>query len=101
MDPRLGDPANCPSFGPVRPGSVSSRARLHGARCGYSPAAEKQERISLIRTAVERGVTFFDTAETLDLGLLTLQKREREDDPTRDNTANSARHPRAAVCDDT
>ena len=30
---------------------------------GYGPAADKQESISLIRLAVERGVTFFDTAE--------------------------------------
>jgi aryl-alcohol dehydrogenase-like predicted oxidoreductase len=30
---------------------------------GYGPAADKQEMISLIRTSVERGVTFFDTAE--------------------------------------
>ena len=30
---------------------------------GYGPAANKQEMISLIRTAVERGVTLFDTAE--------------------------------------
>jgi aryl-alcohol dehydrogenase-like predicted oxidoreductase len=30
---------------------------------GYGPAADKEEMISLIRTAVERGVTFFDTAE--------------------------------------
>ncbi len=30
---------------------------------GYGPAADKQEAISLIRSAVERGVTFFDTAE--------------------------------------
>jgi aryl-alcohol dehydrogenase-like predicted oxidoreductase len=30
---------------------------------GYGPAADKRESISLIRTAVERGVTFFDTAE--------------------------------------
>src|SRR5438309_10668828 len=30
---------------------------------GYGPAAEKQEMISLIRSAVEQGVTFFDTAE--------------------------------------
>jgi aryl-alcohol dehydrogenase-like predicted oxidoreductase len=29
----------------------------------YGPAADKQEMISLIRTAIERGVTFFDTAE--------------------------------------
>jgi aryl-alcohol dehydrogenase-like predicted oxidoreductase len=30
---------------------------------GYGPAGDRQEMISLIRTAVERGVTFFDTAE--------------------------------------
>ncbi len=30
---------------------------------GYGPAANKQDMIALIRTAVERGVTFFDTAE--------------------------------------
>src|SRR5213594_3124101 len=30
---------------------------------GYGPAADKQEMISLLRKAVERGVTFFDTAE--------------------------------------
>jgi aryl-alcohol dehydrogenase-like predicted oxidoreductase len=30
---------------------------------GYGPAGDKQEMISLIRSAVERGVTFFDTAE--------------------------------------
>jgi aryl-alcohol dehydrogenase-like predicted oxidoreductase len=30
---------------------------------GYGPPADRQEMISLIRTAVDRGVTFFDTAE--------------------------------------
>jgi aryl-alcohol dehydrogenase-like predicted oxidoreductase len=34
-----------------------------GMSFGYGPAANKQEMIALIRTAVERGVTFFDTAE--------------------------------------
>src|SRR5713226_5231142 len=34
-----------------------------GMSFGYGPAADKQEMISLIRTAAERGVTFFDTAE--------------------------------------
>src|SRR5437870_10794858 len=34
-----------------------------GMSYGYGPAADKQEMISLIRTAVERGVTLFDTAE--------------------------------------
>jgi aryl-alcohol dehydrogenase-like predicted oxidoreductase len=30
---------------------------------GYGPAADKQEMIALIRGAVQRGITFFDTAE--------------------------------------
>src|SRR5260370_11841480 len=34
-----------------------------GMSYGYGPAADKQEMISLIRSAVQRGVTFFDTAE--------------------------------------
>src|SRR5438552_16427699 len=34
-----------------------------GMSFGYGPAADKKEMIWLIRTAVERGVTFFDTAE--------------------------------------
>ncbi len=34
-----------------------------GMSFGYGPPADKQEMVSLIRTAVERGVTFFDTAE--------------------------------------
>src|SRR5262245_19831231 len=34
-----------------------------GMSFGYGPAADKQEMISLIRTALEHGVTFFDTAE--------------------------------------
>jgi aryl-alcohol dehydrogenase-like predicted oxidoreductase len=34
-----------------------------GMSYGYGPAQDKQEMISLIRSAVERGVTFFDTAE--------------------------------------
>src|SRR6202158_5704742 len=34
-----------------------------GMSFGYGPTADKQEMISLIRSAVERGVTFFDTAE--------------------------------------
>jgi len=35
-----------------------------GMSSGYGPAGDKQEMISVIRAAVERGVTFFDTAET-------------------------------------
>jgi aryl-alcohol dehydrogenase-like predicted oxidoreductase len=34
-----------------------------GLSFGYGPPVEKQQGISLIRSAVERGVTFFDTAE--------------------------------------
>src|SRR5207344_1992150 len=34
-----------------------------GLSFGYGPATEKQAAIALIRAAVERGVTFFDTAE--------------------------------------
>jgi aryl-alcohol dehydrogenase-like predicted oxidoreductase len=34
-----------------------------GMTFSYGPPADKKEMISLIRTAVERGVTFFDTAE--------------------------------------
>jgi len=34
-----------------------------GMSFGYGPAADKNEMISLIRSAVERGITFFDTAE--------------------------------------
>jgi aryl-alcohol dehydrogenase-like predicted oxidoreductase len=34
-----------------------------GLSFGYGPAVDKREGIALIRAAVERGVTFFDTAE--------------------------------------
>src|SRR3984893_5608614 len=34
-----------------------------GLSSGLGPATEKSEAIKLIRAAVERGVTFFDTAE--------------------------------------
>ena len=34
-----------------------------GMSSSYGPPADKQEMISLIRTAAERGITFFDTAE--------------------------------------
>src|SRR5919197_3776022 len=34
-----------------------------GMSFGYGPPKEKQEMIALIRSAVEQGVTFFDTAE--------------------------------------
>jgi aryl-alcohol dehydrogenase-like predicted oxidoreductase len=34
-----------------------------GMSFGYGPPADKREMISLVRSAVERGITFFDTAE--------------------------------------
>jgi len=34
-----------------------------GMSMSYGPAGDKMEMVSLLRTAVERGVTFFDTAE--------------------------------------
>src|SRR5262252_3100942 len=34
-----------------------------GMTFAYGPASDKQEMISLLRAAVDRGVTFFDTAE--------------------------------------
>jgi aryl-alcohol dehydrogenase-like predicted oxidoreductase len=34
-----------------------------GMSYGYGPAHDKKEMISVIRSAVEHGVTFFDTAE--------------------------------------
>src|SRR4051812_5620869 len=34
-----------------------------GMSYGYGPPADKQDMIALIRAAVERGLTFFDTAE--------------------------------------
>jgi len=34
-----------------------------GMSMSYGPAGDMKEMISLLRTAVERGVTFFDTAE--------------------------------------
>lgn len=34
-----------------------------GMSFSYGPAGDKQEMISLLRSAVERGITFFDTAE--------------------------------------
>ena len=34
-----------------------------GMSFGYGPPADRQKMIALIRAAVERGVTFFDTAE--------------------------------------
>jgi len=47
-----------------RPGSSGYRARLHGHEPELQPPpADRQEMISLLPSAVERGITFFDTAE--------------------------------------
>src|SRR5438445_12460068 len=47
-----------------------------GMSFGYGPAADKKEMVSLIRSAVERGVTFFDTAEVY--GPFTNEQLVRE-----------------------
>src|SRR5256885_219821 len=67
---------NCGRLFPCRGGTMQKRklgksnleVSAIGLGCmgmsfGYGPAGEKQEMISVIRAAVERGVTFFDTAE--------------------------------------
>jgi hypothetical protein len=56
--------------------SSRSTSLLVGLGCmsmsgGYGPAGDKQEMISVIRAAVERGVTFFDTAQVYGLFLAT------------------------------
>src|SRR5437762_2037433 len=47
-----------------------------GMSFSYGPPADKSEMISLMRTAVERGVTFFDTADVY--GPLTNERLVRE-----------------------
>src|SRR5439155_13516606 len=67
---------NCGRLFPCRGGTMKKRklgksnleVSALGLGCmgmsfGYGPAADKKEMIWLIRTAVERGATFFDTAE--------------------------------------
>jgi aryl-alcohol dehydrogenase-like predicted oxidoreductase len=49
-------------------GNINLEASAIGLGCmgmsfGYGQPADKEEMISLIRSAVDRGVTFFDTAE--------------------------------------
>ena len=43
--------------------SVGDRPGLHGMSWSYGPPKDKQEMIALIQSAVDEGVTFFDTAE--------------------------------------
>jgi hypothetical protein len=57
---------NASQHGCVRstmPGSVGHRARLHGHELRVRPADGQAGGDRLIRAAVDRGVTFFDTAE--------------------------------------
>ena len=42
-----------------RPGSLVYRARCMGMSFSYGPPADKEEMIALLRSAVDRGVTFF------------------------------------------
>jgi len=46
-----------------RPRNLSHRTRLHGTELWLRPAVEKEQAITLIRSAFDYGVTFFDTAE--------------------------------------
>jgi Aldo/keto reductase family len=45
-----------------------------GMSFGYGPAGDTQEMIALLRAAVDRGITFFDTAEAY---LLPAPRRSR------------------------
>src|SRR6266513_3172550 len=67
---------NCGRLFPCRGGTMKKRkigksnleVSALGLGCmgmsfGFGPAADKKEMISLIRSAVEKGITFFDTAE--------------------------------------
>ena len=56
-----------------------------GLSYGYGPATDTQEAITLIRTAFERGVTFFDTGDTYGNGRGAAQRDG--DASTRSSTA--------------
>src|SRR5271157_4317692 len=76
LTPRAGGPDFIPRFH-FRKGVTMQKRKLGksnlevsaiglgcmGMSFGYGPAGDKKEMISLLRSAVERGVTFFDTAE--------------------------------------
>jgi aryl-alcohol dehydrogenase-like predicted oxidoreductase len=75
--PAIADPGLCASLGQPRGGNVMSKRKLGpqglevsalglgcmGMSFGYGPPADRNEMIKLIRAAVDRGITFFDTAE--------------------------------------
>jgi aryl-alcohol dehydrogenase-like predicted oxidoreductase len=46
-----------------------------GLSHGYGPATDRQQAITLVRAAFERGVTFFDTASTRTYRSRTSQGR--------------------------
>ena len=50
-------------LGKEQSGSIGDRVGLHGNELCLRAAKDKQEMIALLHAAVERGVTFFDTAE--------------------------------------
>src|ERR1700723_2690929 len=71
LDLSLGDERDTPKGEPMQKrklGNSGLEVSAMGLGCmgmsfSYGPPKDKQEMIALIRTAVERGVTFFDTAE--------------------------------------
>ena len=44
---------------------------------GDSPVGDKQEMISFLQAAVDRGITFFDTAEVYGLSLIHISEPTR------------------------
>ena len=50
-------------MGTIQSSVLGDRARLHGHEPELPPFPDRSEALALIRTAVERGVTFFDTAQ--------------------------------------
>jgi len=70
-----------------------------GMSYGYGPPADRQEMIKLIHAAVERGVTFFDTAEAY--GPFTNEELGRLAATGRDGVQRCRRNltPRPAMSD--
>ena len=50
-------------IGKERPGGLGLGFGCMGLSSGYGPPTSREEGIAIIRAAVDRGVTFFDTAE--------------------------------------
>jgi aryl-alcohol dehydrogenase-like predicted oxidoreductase len=65
-----------------------------GMSFSYGPAADKREMISLLRSAVERGVTFFDTENIGAVALeLTSDDLREIDSAASKITVQGARYP--------